>query len=170
MTTKPAARARSSTPPPVSNPRLRARRNLPLLLLQVRGSLIGRFRPVLKKTGLTEQQFRILRALDVNGTLEPRELCAICHISSPSLAGVLARMESIGLVTRERLKDDQRRQHVSLTPRAVRMFADVSDDLEAVYRQLETELGPDYLAEIYAMCDRVLEVLKDGGDIEPSDE
>lgn len=165
MTTKTTARAK-----PTSNPRLRARRNLPLLLLQVRGGLIGRFRPVLKKTGLTEQQFRILRALDVNGTLEPRELCAICHISSPSLAGVLARMETLGLVTRERLEKDQRRQHVSLTPRAVRMFADVSDDLEAVYRQFEAELGPEFVAQMYAMCDRVLEVLKDGGEDEPTDE
>ena len=162
--TKTATRTRSSTPQPTSNPRLRARRNLPLLLLQVRGAIIGRFRHVLKTTGLTEQQFRILRALDVNGTLEPRELCAICHISSPSLAGVLARMEAIGLVMRERLKDDARRQHVSLTPRAVRMFADVSHDMEDVYKQLEAELSPEFVAQMYAMCDRVLDTLKSGDD------
>ncbi|RZJ16181.1 MAG: homoprotocatechuate degradation operon regulator HpaR, partial [Haliea sp.] len=98
------------------------------------------------------------------------ELCAICHISSPSLAGVLARMEGIGLVTRARLKDDQRRQHVSLTPRARHMFADVSQDLEAAYQQLEAELSPEFVAQMYVMCDRVLAVLKDGGDGEPADD
>lgn len=133
---------------------------MPLLLLQARGGLIARFRPVLKKTGLTEQQFRILRALDVYGRLEPREICAICHISSPSLAGVLARMEVLGLVSRERLKDDQRRQHVCLTPRAVTMFNDVSGDLEAVYRQLEVDLGPEFVTEIYTMLDRLLAILQ----------
>lgn len=138
----------------------------------MRGAVIGRFRHVLKKTSLTEQQFRILRALDVNGTLEPRELCAMCHISSPSLAGVLVRMESLGLVSRERLKDDQRRQHVSLTPRAVQMFADVSHDMEAVYKQLEDDLSPEFVDQMYAMCDRVLEVLEGGGDgdVEPDGE
>lgn len=153
---------RSRTPPanPVPPAAPRARRNLPLLLLQVRGGLIARFRPVLKKTGLTEQQFRILRALDVYGTLEPRQICAICHISSPSLAGVLARMEALGLVSRERLKGDQRRQHVSLTPLAMGMFKDVSGDLEDVYRQLEADLGPEFVAEVYAMLDRLLAVLQ----------
>ncbi len=157
---------RPRTPPasPVPPATSRARRNLPLLLLQVRGGLIARFRPVLKKTGLTEQQFRILRALDVYGTLEPREICSICHISSPSLAGVLARMEALDLVGRERLKGDARRQHVSLTPRAVAMFQDVSGDLEDVYRQLEADLGPAFVAEVYAMLDRLLAVLKTPGD------
>ena len=170
MTPHPSARARSSKRELAGNPRLHARRNLPLLLLQVRGSIVGRFRHVLKKIGLTEQQFRILRALDVNGTLEPRELCAICHISSPSLAGVLARMEGIGLVTRARLKDDQRRQHISLTPRACHMFADVSQDLEAAYQQLEAELSPEFVAQLYVMCDQVLAVLKDGGEEEPAED
>lgn len=142
-----------------------------MLLLQARGGLIARFRPVLKKTGLTEQQFRILRALDVYGTLEPREICSICHISSPSLAGVLARMEALDLISRERLKGDQRRLHVSLTPRAVGMFKDVSGDLEDVYRQLEADLGPEFVAEVYAMLDRLLAVLQTPGDAgaEPED-
>lgn len=142
-----------------AEPPLRARRNLPLLLLQARGGLIARFRPVLKKTGLTEQQFRILRALDVYGRLEPREICAICHISSPSLAGVLARMDTLGLVQRERFKDDQRRQHVSLSAKAVDMFNSVSDDLESVYRELEAQLGPEFVGQVYAMLDRLVNAL-----------
>lgn len=138
-----------------------------MLLLQVRAAIIGRFRHVLKKTGLTEQQFRILRALHVRGTLEPRELCAICHISSPSLSGVLARMDTMGLVQRERHPDDQRRQHVSLSPRANQMFADVSEDMEAVYQELEAVLGPAFVDQMYAMCDTVLEVLNPSGEQAP---
>ena len=138
---------------------MRARRNLPLLLLQARGGLIARFRPVLKKTGLTEQQFRILRALDVYGRLEPREICAICHISSPSLAGVLARMEALGLVQRERFDKDQRRQHVFLSAKAVDMFNSVSGDLEEVYRGLEAQLGPEFVGQVYAMLDQLVNAL-----------
>ena len=40
-----------------------AHRNLPLLLLQARERVIAQFRPILKAHGLTEQQWRVLRAL-----------------------------------------------------------------------------------------------------------
>src|SRR5438128_1562537 len=91
------------------------RRNLPLLLLQARESVLAWFRPLLNTQGITEQQWRIVRAISDTGPLEPREIVALCGISSPSLAGVLARMESIGLVQRKRLEHDQRRVRISLT-------------------------------------------------------
>ncbi|WP_082702729.1 MarR family transcriptional regulator [Pseudacidovorax intermedius] len=170
MTNKPAARSSQRRPSPAPSAPAQPRRNLPLLLLQVRAAIVGRFRHVLKKTGLTEQQFRILRALHVRGTLEPRELCAICHISSPSLSGVLARMEGMGLVQRERHPDDQRRQHVSLSPQARQMFADVSEDMEAVYQELEAALGPAFVDQMYAMCDTVLAVLDTSGEQLPAED
>ena len=45
--------------------------------------------------------------------LGPRQIVGVCGISSPSLAGVLARMDDLGLVTRVRLDHDQRRVRVS---------------------------------------------------------
>ena len=48
-------------------------RNLPLLLLQAREHVIARFRPILNAHGITEQQWRIVRALIDTGPLEPRE-------------------------------------------------------------------------------------------------
>ena len=65
-------------------------RNLPLLLLQARENVIARFRPNLNAHRVTEQQWRIVRALLERGPMEQREIVAVCHISSPSLAGVLA--------------------------------------------------------------------------------
>jgi len=72
-------------------------RNLPLLLLQAREHVIARFRPILNAHGITEQQWRIVRALIDTGPLEPREIGDLCRISSPSLAGVLSRMEETRL-------------------------------------------------------------------------
>ena len=93
-------------------------RNLPLLLLQAREHVISHFRPILNANGFTEQQWRIVRLLFEVRSLEPREIGELCRISSPSLAGVLARMEELGLVARRRLQHDRRRVRVSLTPRA----------------------------------------------------
>ena len=89
-------------------------RNLPLLLLQAHESVIAHFRPVLNAHGITEQQWRIVRALLEHGPLEPRQIGEVCRISSPSLAGVLSRMDDVGLVRRERLASDQRRVRVLL--------------------------------------------------------
>jgi homoprotocatechuate degradation regulator HpaR len=125
------------------------RLNLPLLLLQSRERLIGRFRPALKRHGVTDQQYRVLRAIETHASLEPREICAICHISSPSLTGVLARMEAMGYVERERMEHDQRRQRVSLTPGGRALFRRMWPDIAAVYQQLEKELGKELTADLY---------------------
>lgn len=65
---------------------------------------MSRFRPVLNQYGVTEQQWRILRVLLDEDGLEPRQLCERCLISSPSIAGVLMRMEEAGWIKRERME------------------------------------------------------------------
>ena len=44
---------------------------------------------------MTEQQWRIVREMVEQGPLEPRQLVELCSLSSPSIAGVLARMEEL---------------------------------------------------------------------------
>lgn len=140
---------------PVQNSEL-ARRNLPLLLLQARERLIARFRPVLKEHGITEQQYRVLRAIEVAGPLEPRQICATCAISSPSLAGVLARMEALDLVARERMPHDARRQLVSLTPASRELFRRMWPRIEDIYEGIDADLGPDFTGQVYDMLDTML--------------
>ena len=131
-------------------------RNLALLLLQARESVMAEFRPLLNEHGLTEQQWRVIRALLQDGPLEPRQLCERCQIVSPSLTGVLARMEELDLVTRERMADDQRRLRVSLTPRSKRIAAKMAPHVEARYAALERHLGPELTAQLYATLDSLL--------------
>lgn len=140
-----------------------AHRNLPLLLLQAREAVIANFRPLLNANGITEQQWRVVRALAEHGALEPREIVSGCRISSPSLAGVLARMEQTGLVARERLPHDQRRQSVTLTPRGRALAARMAPQVEAVYASLESRLGPAFTARCYAMLDELVAALGDAG-------
>lgn len=134
-------------------------RNLPLLLLQARERVIARFRPILNGNGITEQQWRIVRALIDMGPLEPREIGQLCHISSPSLAGVLSRMEEIGYIKRKRLDHDQRRVHVSLTPRSRALCARMAPQIAATYRQIEALLGAEFSARFYRALDELIGVL-----------
>lgn len=137
-------------------------RNLPLLLLQARERVIARFRPLLNANGITEQQWRIVRALVETGPLEPRQIVALCGISSPSLAGVLARMEEVGLVRRVRLDHDQRRVEVSLTPKSRALAATMAPQVEAAYAELEASVGPNLVRQLYRQIDRLLVALEPG--------
>lgn len=137
-------------------PRKLAYRNLPQLFLRAREELLCHFRPIITHFGLTEQQWRILRALSEMEQLEPREICEICHILSPSLAGVLTRMEEMGLVTRTRMQEDQRRVIVRLTPKSEKLVSELGPLIVAQYRLIEESFGPELLKQLYDVMDRVI--------------
>ncbi len=137
-------------PTPVEPP---LRRNLPLLLLQVREAVMARFRGVLNRHGVTEQQWRVIRALLDESPLEPRQICERCQLLSASAAGVLARMEELGLVQRARMASDQRRVQVSVTPKSRAIARRVAPLAAAQYAQIERAVGADRLAQVYATLD-----------------
>jgi homoprotocatechuate degradation regulator HpaR len=131
-------------------------RNLPMLLLRAREKMMERFRPLITAYGLTEQQWRVIRALNERGPLEPRQISDLCTISSPSMAGVLARMEAMELIVKERFTDDQRRVRVSLTNKSVQLVQALSTDLEAAYRALEHAVGGEIVERVYQAVDALL--------------
>ena len=117
---------------------------------------MAHFRPLLTESGLTEQQWRILREVVEQGPLEPRQLCESCSISSPSIVGVLARMDEMGLITRERMAHDQRRVRVSLTAKGRRIAQRLVPLIEERYAALELALGLRPMQEVYDTLDALL--------------
>ncbi len=124
-------------------------RNLPQRLLKARESLMSHFRPILNRFGLTEQQWRILRLLDENGQLEPRELCEFCQIHSASMAGMLARMEDAALIQRSRIEGDLRRVSVRLAPKGDQLVSEMAPLIDRQYVLIEEALGQDLLASLF---------------------
>jgi len=132
------------------------RRNLPQLLLQARERVLSQFRPIFHAYGLTDQQWRVLRAIHDAGPLEPRQIGEFCCISSPSLAGILARMEQMTLLSRQRLDEDQRRVRVTLTPAGAKLMRALVPRIEQTYRELEQRLGAEAIEQLVAQLDHVL--------------
>lgn len=131
-------------------------RNLPQLFLKAREELICHFRPILNHFGLTEQQWRILRVLSEREQLEPWEICDICQILSPSLAGVLSRMDDMGVISRARVPEDQRRVIVRLSPKGADLVEEIAPLIQAQYRKLEAALGRELIDELYTVLDKVI--------------
>lgn len=133
-----------------------AYRNLPQLFLKAREELLCHFRPIITHFGLTEQQWRILRTLDEMEQLEPREICEHCHILSPSMTGVLSRMEEMGLVTRERMPEDQRRVLVRMTPKSEKLVSELGPLIVEQYKIIEQAFGPELIKQLYEVMDKVI--------------
>ncbi len=131
-------------------------RNLPQLLLKTRDRLMSNFRPTLNHFGLTEQQWRVLRVLDEHEQLEPREICEMCQILSPSMAGVLARMEDMGLIRRNRMPDDQRRVMVRLAARGDKLVAEIAPLIDARYNELEKAMGKQLFDDMFELLERFI--------------
>lgn len=133
----------SESPPRIAN------RNLPQLFLKARECLMSHFRPILKHYGLTDQQWRIVRALDEHAQLEPRELCDLCQILSPSMAGMLTRMEELALIERNRVTGDQRRVVVRLAPKGEQLVSEMAPLIDQQYRQIEAVVGAQVLDGLF---------------------
>ena len=131
-------------------------RNLPRLLLQARESVMAHTRPSLREHGLSDQQWRVLRVLGENGTVETGRVAREAYILGPSLTGVLARMERDGLIRRERDPADQRRTVIEATPKGHKLVEKLSRTVESHYEWMEKSLGKRKLSELYELLDEVI--------------
>ena len=74
--------------------------SLPMALLRSREAVMRLFRPGLRKHGVTEQQWRILRALAHSGPMEVTALAEATFLLAPSLSRILPDLEKRGLIAR----------------------------------------------------------------------
>ena len=137
--------------------------SLPMLLLRARESVMDRFRPMLREFGLTEQQWRVIRALAEVDELDASELARASYILAPSLTRILQNLEARRLLTRRRHERDQRRARLSLTRQGRALFQQVRPHSRESYAGIAQALGPERLAELYDLLEEVEVQLTRGG-------
>ncbi len=133
-----------------------AHRNLPRLLLETREAVLLHFRPNLRKSGLTDQQWRVLRVLAEHSSCDVATIAQEAYLLGPSLSGVLSRMERDGLVLRTVDSQDARKQVIRAAPKAKRLAAKLARSIEAHYAGMEAALGKPQLMQLYALLDAVI--------------
>ena len=136
--------------------------SLPMALLRTREAVVQRFRTVLSRHGLTEQQWRILRALDGRDGLEVSLLAEQCRILLPSMTGILRRMESRGLVRRDANQADGRSTLVRLTEASQALVERIKPEVVEVYKEIERILGKRKLEQLYALLEELEAGLLEG--------
>lgn len=136
-------------------------RSLPMVLLRARETVMERFRPNLRAHNLTDQQWRILRALFDQGKKDLGELSNMCCILKPSITRIIRSMEERSLLKRSVDNYDQRRTIVSITTIGRDLISVVGPNSEAIYQDIASALGSNELEDLYSKLDTLMSRLKE---------
>jgi DNA-binding MarR family transcriptional regulator len=122
-------------------------------------TVLAVYRPVLEPMGLTHPQYLVMLALWGHEPLSVTELSRMLELDAGTLSRLLKRLESAGLVTRERNPADERTLAVGLTPRGRDLRAEALQVPARVLERLGMDL--DELVELRDRLSRVIDAAKD---------
>ncbi|MGO4602833.1 MarR family winged helix-turn-helix transcriptional regulator [Terrabacter sp. 2YAF2] len=115
MATRPTMPAAAATTSP--DDLLRLDRQVCFALAVAARNVIALYRPVLEPLGLTHPQYLVMLALWERSPLTVREIGQLISLEPATLSPLLKRLESAGLVTRDRHPEDDRALAITLTER-----------------------------------------------------
>jgi homoprotocatechuate degradation regulator HpaR len=133
--------------------------SLPMALLRAREAVMRHFRPGLRKQGVTEQQWRIVRALAHSGPLEVTALAESTFLLAPSLSRILPELEARGYISRRQVDSDLRRAVVSLEPKGLKLIAAHAPDSEGTYDAIARSFGKERLDQLFKLLRELEETL-----------
>lgn len=135
--------------------------SISISLVQAREALMNQFRPILNAAGVTDQQWRIIRLLAEQGTLDFQDLAEQACILRPSLTGILSRLEKVGLVIRLKPLNDQRRVFLKLTGEGERLYHETRAKVDERYDVIETMVSREKLQQLQTLLGELKGLGKD---------
>lgn len=127
---------------------IRKHTSLNIALIQAREALMSHFRPMLNEIGVTDQQWRIIRLLAENGTIDFQDLATQTCILRPSLTGILTRLEKMDYVVRLKPSNDQRRVFLKLTKAGESLYDSFCSRVDKRYDELEQYYSQEKLQQL----------------------
>lgn len=79
-------------------------------------ALVAFYRPLLEPLGLTHPQYLAMLAVWQHGELSLKELAALLHLEPATASPLVRRLESLGLLARDRGGGDERALAIRATP------------------------------------------------------
>ncbi len=123
--------------------------SLPMALLRAREAAMRRFRPMLAEHDLTEQQWRVLRALSASDDpVSIGEVADHTFLLGPSLSRILVNLEQRRLVERSTNEHDQRSALLTLSGDGHALVGRIAPRSEEIYNGIEAQFGADRLVAL----------------------
>lgn len=113
-------------------------------------------REMLAETGITEQQWRVLRVLAEYGSQDTSTLADRASLLFPSLTRIAQSMNNKGLISLCRDDADRRRQIITITKAGQKIIDDNVDHAALIVQGFKDTLGKDnyeQLLDLLAMLD-----------------
>ncbi len=113
-------------------------------------------REMLAETGITEQQWRVLRVLAEYGPQSSSTLASRASLLFPSLTRIAQTMHAKGLITLSRDEDDRRRQMIAITSDGQKIIDEKADRALEIVAEIKQRIGEDkyeLLLDILAQLD-----------------
>ena len=131
-------------------------RSLPMALMRAREAVMRHFRPILAEHDLTEQQWRVLRALvDADGPLSVGELAERTFLLGPSLSRMLATLEERHVVGKSTGSGDARRAEITITSNGLGLVTLIAPLSESTYERIEDQLDRGELDQLHELLARL---------------
>ncbi|MFF3227967.1 MarR family winged helix-turn-helix transcriptional regulator [Nocardia suismassiliense] len=121
-------------------------------------AVLGVYRPLLEPLGLTHPQYLVMLALWGEAPMSVKAIAEAIQLDSPTLSPLLKRLESAGLITRERDSRNERNLVVNLTPAGVALRKQAEQIPPAVVERLGVTLAD--LEELREVLTRVNEAAR----------
>ena len=117
------------------------RRSLPIALMRSREKVMAPIRDMLRASGLTEQQWRVLRILSEFGPQDLTEIARQACLLMPSLSRIIRSLAQNGLVIRASDTKARRRQTVVISPTGQNLIDDNLMQATQIATNYRNQLG-----------------------------
>ncbi len=132
-------------------------RSLPIALLRARETVMGPFREMLAKSGISEQKWRVLRVVDEMGPTEQTAIAEAACLLLPSLTRIVASMEADGYLERRGDPADRRKSIIALTDAGRELIDRHAQESYAIQTRLEDSIGPEKVEALLNLLDELRE-------------
>ena len=116
--------------------------SLPMLLNRSLDAIMPPYRDLFQEFGVTEQQWRVLRVLWEQKHLTSAQISSLTLLPSPSLVGILDRLERKDLVKRLRSTSDRREINITITNLGRELQSKVIPKVKLIQDQTREKLSP----------------------------
>ena len=134
--------------------------SLPMLLNRSLDAIMPPYRDLFQEFGVTEQQWRVLRVLWEQKHLTSAQISILTLLPSPSLVGILDRLEKKELVKRLRSSSDRREINITITDKGRELQSEVMPKVKKIQDQIKLILTDPEWRELNKCLEKIRSKVK----------
>ena len=131
--------------------------SLPIILSRTLDGVMPVYRALFQEHAITDQQWRVMRALWEQKHLTSKQISEITLLPSPSLVGILDRLEKKGFVGRLRSIEDRRLVYIVPTQAGRKLQELMLPKIEQIHDRFMHQVTPDEWGELNRILDKLNE-------------